>query len=53
MKGRVKENAAEEAGQGVFSWLQYFGTCVSVLGPVYLNAVPRMMAYMSLILQCS
>ena len=38
----MKENAAEEAGQGVFSWLQCFGTCVSVLGPVYPNAVPRM-----------
>ena len=37
----------------IFSWLQCFGTYVSVLGPVYPSAIPEMMAYMNLIVRCS
>ena len=37
----------------IFSWIQCFGTYVSVLGPTYPSAIPELMAYMSLILHCS
>ena len=37
----------------IFSWLQCFGTYVSILGPVYPSAIPEMMAYMNLIVRCS
>ena len=37
----------------IFSWLQCFGTYVSVLGPVYPSAILEMMAYMNLIVLCS
>ena len=37
----------------IWSWLHCFGTYVSVLAPFYLQAIPELMAYMSLIIRCS
>ena len=37
----------------IWSWLHCFGTYVSVLGPCYPQAIPELMAYMSLIIRCS
>ena len=37
----------------IWSWLHCFGTYVSVLGPFYPQAIPELMAYMSLIIRCS
>ena len=60
---KVKLSAAESEGKSIqmkpwcvtniFSWLQCFGTNVSVLGPVYPTAILEMMAYMNLIICCS
>ena len=37
----------------IWLWLHCFGTYMSVLGPFYLQAIPELMAYMSLIIRCS
>ena len=37
----------------IWSWLHCFGTYILVLGPVYSQAIPELMAYMSLIIRCS
>ena len=37
----------------IWSWLHCFGTYVSVLGPAYPQAIPELMAYMSLIIRCN
>ena len=37
----------------IWSWLYCFGTYVSVLASFYPEAIPELMAYMSLIIRCS
>ena len=37
----------------IWSWLHCIGTYVSGLSPFYLQAIPELMAYMSLIIRCS
>ena len=52
MRGEAKVRRSRKVTD-IFTWLQCFGTYVSVLAPAYPDRIPELMAYMTMIIRAS